>query len=160
MSDKTIYNLRPESPRWTHIALRVNDIDASIDWYERWTPFELLTRNKDETGYGAWLGEPEPEKPFVLVLAQFFPDMDPFAFAPNTVLGPFAHLGIEMPTREAVDEMAARGKDADILVFGPTQMPPPVGYICFLNDPDGNTIEYSFDQGVYATARDVWGAAD
>ena len=25
-------------------------------------------------------------------------------------------------------------------------------------DPDGNTIEYSFDQGVYAKAKEVWGS--
>jgi hypothetical protein len=25
-----------------------------------------------------------------------------------------------------------------------------------LADPDGNMIEFSFDQGVYATARAVW----
>jgi hypothetical protein len=27
-----------------------------------------------------------------------------------------------------------------------------------LRDPDGNMVEFSFDQGVYATARAVWGA--
>ena len=25
--------------------------------------------------------------------------------------------------------------------------------------PDGNTIEFSFDQGVYEKAREVWGGA-
>ena len=39
-------------------------------------------------------------------------------------------------------------------------MPPPVGYICALNDPDGNVIEYSYDQGVYSTAKTVWGNGD
>ena len=36
-------------------------------------------------------------------------------------------------------------------------MPAPIGYICALTDPDGNVIEFSFDQGVYAKAQDVWG---
>jgi hypothetical protein len=36
-------------------------------------------------------------------------------------------------------------------------MPPPIGYICMARDPDGNTIEFSYDQGVYATAQEVWG---
>ena len=39
----------------------------------------------------------------------------------------------------------------------PTQMPPPIGYVCMLRDPDGNMIELSFDQGVYATAKRIWG---
>ena len=30
-------------------------------------------------------------------------------------------------------------------------------YICMAHDPDGNTIEFSYDQGVYATAQEVWG---
>jgi hypothetical protein len=25
-----------------------------------------------------------------------------------------------------------------------------------LNDPDGNTVEFSWDQGVYATLQDRW----
>jgi len=47
----------------------------------------------------------------------------------------------------------------DEVAFGPLQMPKQIGYICFLKDPDGNTIEFSFDQGVYEKARDVWGKA-
>ena len=42
--------------------------------------------------------------------------------------------------------------------MAPREMGPPVGDICMLSDPDGNRIEYSFDQGVYATAREVWGS--
>ena len=30
--------LGPTSPRWPHIALRVSDIDATIDWYHRREP--------------------------------------------------------------------------------------------------------------------------
>jgi len=37
------------------------------------------------------------------------------------------------------------------------QMPKQIGYVCFIKDPDGNTIEYSYDQGVYEKAREVWG---
>jgi hypothetical protein len=37
------------------------------------------------------------------------------------------------------------------------QMPDPIGYICMLEDPDGNLVEFSFDQGVYAKVREVWG---
>ena len=38
----------------------------------------------------------------------------------------------------------------------PTQMPPPIGYIAMLTDPDGNMVEFSWDQGVYATAKQRW----
>jgi catechol 2,3-dioxygenase-like lactoylglutathione lyase family enzyme len=148
---------RPTSARWTHVALRVADIDRTVDWYTTFTPLEVLARREDDDGYGAWLGQPDPERPFVLVVAQFLADHDPFADAPTATLTPFAHLGIELPTRAAVDAIAASGEAAGCLAFAAEQMPDPIGYICMLSDPDGNLVEFSFDQGVYATARDVWG---
>ena len=37
------------------------------------------------------------------------------------------------------------------------QMPKRIGYICFVRDPEGNMVEFSYDQGVYEKAREVWG---
>lgn len=154
-----VHGLRPKTATWTHIALRVRDIDASIEWYERHTPLRLLERRSDEFGFGAWLGQPTTgDRPFILVLAQFFPATDPFGDSPPAVLAPFAHLGIELPTLEAIDEVAAVAEASGSLGMPPTQMPPPIGYICMVKDPDGNNIEFSFDQGVYETARRVWGS--
>lgn len=155
---EAIHELRPDAARWTHIALRVADIDATIEWYLDYTPLELLDRREDDDGYGAWLGHSDnADQPFILVIAQFFPDRDPFAPHPIAKLAPFNHFGIELPTREAVDAIAARGEEADCLAFPAKQMPDPIGYICMLSDPDGNLVEYSYDQGVYETARAVWG---
>jgi lactoylglutathione lyase len=152
------YALRPDAPRWTHIALRVRDIEASIAWYTEFTTLEVLARNQDDFGFGVWLAHPDSaDRPFVLVLAQFLTATDPFAGSPQEVLAPFAHLGIELPTREALDDMAARGEATGCLAMPPRQMPPPVGYVCMLADPDGNHVEYSFDQGVYAAAQEKWG---
>lgn len=158
VSRKHASEVGPGRARWTHIALRVDDVERSIDWYERFTPLRLLHRNADDYGVGAWLADPlDAASPFILVLAQFRPDTDPFGNAPPTILGPFAHIGIELPTRGEVDDAAARAAAAGTLTLPPTQMPPPIGYICFVEDPDGNTVEFSFDQGTYATVRDVWG---
>jgi lactoylglutathione lyase len=154
------FDLRPTTARWTHIALRVADIDASIDWYTTYTPLELLDRREDEFGYGAWLGQPDSaDKPFILVLAHFFPATDPFGGYPQEVLAPFAHLGVELPSHADIDAIAARAEPAGCLAMAPREMPAPIGYICMLRDPDGNMIEFSFDQGVYAKAQEVWGTA-
>lgn len=148
----------PAEARWTHIALRVADIDATIEWYTSHTPLELLDRRQDDMGFGAWLGHSDSaDRPFILVVAQFLPETDPFKDAPQEVLAPFAHLGIELPNRSDVDEAAARAKAEGCLAMPPTDMPDPIGYICMLSDPDGNMIELSHDQGVYATAKQVWG---
>ena len=55
--------------------------------------------------------------------------------------------------------IAARAQHAGCLAMAPTEMPDPIGYICMLRDPDGNMVEFSFDQGVYAKAQEVWGTA-
>ena len=148
----------PGRARWTHLALRVDDVERSIAWYERYTPLRVLQRSADEFGVGAWLADPlDAASPFILVLSEFRPDVDPFGGAPDSILGPFAHIGIELPTRAAVDEIAALADREGVLALRPTEMPPPIGYICFVEDPDGNTVEFSFDQGTYRTVRDVWG---
>ena len=145
----------PTSMRWTHIALPCTDMDRTIDWYTRFTPLELLDRREDADGQGAWLGHPDQgDKPFILVLVSFFRDQ---ASGPHPVMAPFAHIGIEVPSKEQIDEIARRGEAEGCLVWPPQMMPPPIGYICALTDPDGNMIEFSYDQGVYAKAQEVWG---
>lgn len=140
---------RLQAPRGTHVALRVTDIEATIAWYEDFIPLRLLDRRTDDAGHGAWLGHPEPaEHPFVLVVAQFFPERDPYAGATTEILAPFSHLGIELPTRADVDAIATRGEETGCLAFPPSQLPAPIGYICTPSDPDGNLVELSFDQGI------------
>ncbi|HUZ13341.1 MAG TPA: VOC family protein [Caulobacteraceae bacterium] len=161
MTDAKVgHSIGPRRPTWTHIALCVKDVDASIAWYERFTHLRLLARGEDRDGRNAWLGDStQADSPFVLVLGQFFEGHDPFAPAPHPPLGPFAHIGIELSAHEAVDEVAARAKAEGCLALGPLQMPKQIGYVCFIKDPDGNTVELSFDQGVYERAREVWGRA-
>jgi len=159
-SSTRTFDHRPPTARWTHIALRVSDIDASIDWYTTFTPLALLDRRQDDLGFGAWLGQPDAaDRPFILVLAQFLPATDPFGAYPQEVLAPFAHLGIELPEHADIDDVAARAEAVGCLAMAPTEMPAPIGYICMLRDPDGNMVEFSYDQGVYAKAQEVWGAA-
>ena len=157
MSDPRPDRVRPSSVRWTHVALPSVDIDASIRWYEKYTPMRLLDRREDTDGYGAWLGHPDQgDKPFILVLVSFFRDQEKGEKMP--ILSPFAHIGIEMPSQEAVNEVAEMGRADGCLAWEPQWMPDPIGYICACTDPDGNVIEFSFDQGVYEKAQEVWGA--
>ena len=156
-----VYQLHPSEARWTHVALRVADIQRTIDFYTSMTPLTLIDQREDDMGYGAWLGMPgETNNPFILVIAQFFPETDPFKDAPNAVLAPFAHLGIEMSEQAHVDQIAERAQEAGCLAMPPTMMPPPIGYICMLRDPDGNMVEFSWDQGVWSTLRERWDSAE
>ena len=142
-------------PRWTHIALPSVDLDRSIAWYEEYTPLVLLERFQDDVGQSAWLShEHQVENPFVLVLVMFYKDQG----RPQPQLAPFAHIGVEVPTREELDAIADKARAAGCLAMEPVDLPPPVGYVCMIADPDGNRIEISHDQAVYDTVQAKWGS--
>lgn len=150
--------LKLDRQRWTHMALHVSDIDKSIAWYERFTHLTLLDKREDVDSHAAWLADRrETSSPFILVLGQFLEGKDPFAPADHPPIGPFSHIGIETMSREEVDKAAALGKEDGCLAIGPLERPAPVGYVCFLKDPDGNTVEFSYGQGVYDMFAERWG---
>lgn len=146
----------PKTPRWTHIALPSSDLDATIAWYQEFTPLVLLDRREDADGQSAWLShDGQVDSPFVLVLVMFWKDRG----TRQATMSPFAHIGIEVPERRDVIDIAERAKAAGCLHWPPSDMPDPVGFICAIKDPDGNVIEISHNQGVYAKVREVWGDA-
>jgi lactoylglutathione lyase len=141
------------SPRWTHVALPSCDIDASVAWYEKFTPLVVVERFQDAMGRSAWLGHAnQVEQPFVLVLVMFFKDQG----KKQPQLAPFAHIGIEVPTEQELDRIAAEARGADCLAMPPTRLPPPVGYVCMISDPDGNRIEISHNQQVFQKVQERW----
>jgi catechol 2,3-dioxygenase-like lactoylglutathione lyase family enzyme len=136
------------------VALPVSDIDASVDWYLHYTPLQVLSRMEDEHGRSAWLAHSdELDHPFVLVLVMFFSERG----TRHPQLAPFAHLGIELPTQAEVDRVAEQARAEGCLAWEPAWLPPPVGYVCAARDPDGNVVEFSYDQGVMAKVQEVWG---
>jgi catechol 2,3-dioxygenase-like lactoylglutathione lyase family enzyme/ketosteroid isomerase-like protein len=156
MSDKVT------APKWTHVALPVADIERSIEFYAQVTPLVVVSRFADGGNRSAWLSnDQQADSPFVLVLAQFGAELGKrFNFEPGKpipTLAPFAHIGIELPSREDVDAAAERGKATGCLRSGPQQRDEHVGYICSLFDPDGNIVEFSYDQKVYSHVRQKWG---
>jgi len=149
-------------PRWTHVALPVSNLEKSIEFYTELTPLVVVARNEDENGRGAWLSnDKQVEDPFVLVIAEFFPEVakrfGQTPGEPHATLAPFAHIGIELPTKEDVDAMAERARSMGVLMWEPTWMAKHIGYICAAKDPDGNVIEFSYKQQVFSTIRELWG---
>ena len=141
--------------RWTHVALPTGDLDKAISFYTSLTPLVVVERFADADGESVWLSnDKQVETPFVLVLVSFNKDKG----GQLGLLHPFAHIGIEVPNRSDVDEIAQRARELGCLHWEPRQMPPPVGYICALKDPDGNVIEISHDQQVFDTVRRLWGS--
>ncbi|MDH2425471.1 VOC family protein [Sphaerisporangium sp. TRM90804] len=139
--------------RWTHVALPSSDLDAAVEFYTTLTPLVVVSTHHDKDGRNAWLSnDKQVETPFVLVLVEFAEARG----VRQPQLAPFAHLGMEVPSREDVDAAAARGRELGCLHWEPMELPPPVGYVCALKDPDGNVVEISHDQRVFEEVRTLW----
>ena len=66
--------------------------------------------------------------------------------------------GIELTRHDAIDEMARDGRGRRLPRHAGRRRcrrRSATSACCY--DPDGNTVEFSYDQGVYAKAKEVWG---
>lgn len=129
----------------THIALQVSDMNESIAFYERFASMQIVHERVDaESGRRVvWLSD--KTRPFVIVLAE--------SKEIDTILRPFAHLGVGCESRETVDRLCKEAESEGILLDGPTDSGYPVGYWAFLRDPDGHTLEIAYGQEVGLTVE-------
>ena len=127
-------------PHLTHVAIHVRDVAATVDFYQRYVGLHVVHDRTDEGVRVVWLGEQEEDPAFVIVAIG--------GGAGGSLPSLANHLGYDVPSRDAVDEIAARGRAAGILVQGPEDAGPIVGYFCMLRDPDGNVVEFSHGQSI------------
>ncbi len=128
----------------THIALPVTALDASEAFYARYARMQAVHRREGVV----WLSD--RTRPFVIVLVE--------ADTVETPLGPFAHIGVGCESRDEVDRLSALAREEERLAGGPQDEGPPVGYVAFLRDPDGHTLELSHGQQVALAVEQVGGA--
>jgi catechol 2,3-dioxygenase-like lactoylglutathione lyase family enzyme len=129
----------------THIALPVSDLEKSIEFYATYAQMQVVHRRIDaEAGVAvAWLTD--RTRPFAIVLIQ--------TDSVHPVLSPLAHLGIGCKSREAMDMLCDKARQAGVLVEEPKDSGYPVGYWAFLRDPDGHTLELSYGQEIGLTVE-------
>lgn len=138
--------------QWTHLALHVRDLEASIAFYAEYTNLRVVERHSDASSTGmevAWLSDRSgnDELSFVLVLQAGTPRHVPGAL-PQQPLGPISHLGFNLDSREDVDAIASKAGQGGLLKFGPKFLNPFAGYLCLLTDPDGHLVEFSHGQSL------------
>lgn len=128
----------------THVALPAKSLERSIAFYARYAAMQVVHRRPNVV----WLSD--RTRPFVIVLIET-PEV-------SDALRPVAHLGVACESRDAVDALCRRGRDEDVLIAGPFDDGPPVGYWALLRDPDGHTLELSYGQEVGITVEEAAGA--
>lgn len=125
--------------KFTHIGLTVSNVDRSVAFFEAYTNIHVVHRRTgDSGGEVAWLTDEDLHKRFVVVLIEMDDD--------NGALRSANHLGFAVDSRVEVDAIAERARKEDILRFEPRDAGPVVGYLCVIEDPDGNSIEFSYGQ--------------
>ena len=128
-----------KSVRLTHLGLPVTDLDKSIAFYKKWAGMEVTDRPKDPVGIkGARLAQKGGGN-FVISLLEM-----PVAMA--LPMPGVMHLGLECNSKAQVDKIANDAKKAGILISGPVDSGPDLGYQTYISDPDGNNLEFSFGQ--------------
>lgn len=129
-------SVRNEGPAFDHAAVRVSDLDASIDFYQNVLGFPLVF----------WKTDPEHGEAFAflrmggasLELLQTVGGNE--AFVPPAPKPPYCpHLAIRCRDAEAkAEELNSRGVP---VLAGPMVIPGTVKWL-YAGDPDGNVIEY------------------
>jgi catechol 2,3-dioxygenase-like lactoylglutathione lyase family enzyme len=104
---------------------------------------EVVHRRVDHGVGVIWLSD--LTRPFVVVLLQT--DV-------THVLGGWAHLGVAVESRDEVDRRVADALDAGLVVSGPYDDGPPVGYWAIVADPDGHHLELAYGQEVGVTVAE------
>ncbi|MBD2412844.1 bleomycin resistance protein [Nostoc calcicola FACHB-389] len=132
---------------FTHIALAVSDVDASIAFYTKYAQMTVVHRRSDRTIQSdvAWISD--LTRPFAIVLIQ--------STQVEGVLLPHSHLGVAYQNQEEIDRLCNEARTEGVLLAGPNDWGPPVGYWAYLRDPDGHTLEISCGQQIIFTVKDA-----
>lgn len=120
----------------THIALTVSQLDNSIGFYQRYAQMNVVHQREGV----CWLSD--GRRKFVIVLLQ--------QDDPVVALKADNHLGFAVKDIKEVDRLCQMARHDGCLQAGPEDAAPPIGYWCYISDPDGHTIEFSYGQDVEA----------
>ena len=121
----------------THIALHVGDVEGCIRFYQRYAGMRVVSDQERNGCRMVLLSFDGRESTFVLQLiaggedAEASPDKE-------------RHIGFAADSRAEVDDIVTRGREEGILIYGPDDADFPTGYFCWLKDPNGNTVEFSY----------------
>ncbi len=131
----------------THFALHVANAKATAAFYRDFAAMRITRDWDDQDGAGLkviWLSSTAASNPFRLVLIEGQSQL--LDNTPQGIIGPLSHFGFALQSRDEVDAVGKKGKEAGVLQWGPLDAGEIIGYLCYLRDPNGHTVEFSFGQ--------------
>ena len=135
-------------PTLTHLALHVPDLDACVEFYADFCGMRVFHERPGKGSRIVWMAEPGKERIFIFVI---MPGGTDRSLAEND----YSHFGFALSSRDEVDAIADRAREAGCLIWEPRDEPYPVGYYCGLRDPAGNYVEFSYGQPLGPGAEEL-----
>jgi len=126
-------------PTLTHLALHVPDLEACVDFYQRFCSMRVIHEREGKGSRIVWMAEPGNEHRFIFVIM-------PGGQERHLAVDDYSHFGFAVDSHDAVDRIAKEAEATGCLIWPPRQEPFPVGYYCGLRDPAGNYVEFSYGQ--------------
>jgi lactoylglutathione lyase len=125
-------------PRWTHVVLKVSDLDRSVAFYRRYCALEVV-RDGRPAGHTVWLAPARRDGgPPAFVLVLYLTEID----------CRIDHIGFQCEAREDIDRLADEGRRLGILAEPPFDGGGDIGYVTMFRDPDGHLVEFTFGQPI------------
>ena len=130
-----------------HIGLTVHDIDASARFYRDYAGMNIIHERVSNGVAVKWAQMPD-QKNFMIVMIE---NRDFKAEGKHS----FDHFGIHAKSREQVDAVSEKAKKEGCLVIAAYDGGPILGYLCEVRDPDGNVLEFAYDQAKTEKANEL-----
>lgn len=136
----------------SHLAIPVIDVEKSIAFYEKYLQMKVVKRRENPTN--VWLAD--GIRPFQLVLLA----ADPVDTLDTNRSGPTdyhnaklahpivasSHIGFTCRSCSEVKRIAEMAKQEGVLEHGPCEEGWPGGYCAYITDPNGHSVEVSYNQ--------------
>ena len=146
---------------FNHLAIAVRDLEANHRFWTEAMGFRLADAFDVPTGVAeGWARHvfydtgDGTQLSLLHLHDESIPEFDPALSTGLGLPGWVNHLAFDAEDADALDRAMARWHDHGLDVI---RMDHGRSLSIYAEDPNGNTVEFSFDQGVYAKAREVWG---
>ena len=133
----------------SHLAIPVLDIERSIAFYEKYIAMKVVHRRDNPVN--VWMAD--GIRPFQLVLLEAEAgDVEggrPSDYHNAKLAHPIvasAHIGFTCSSCTQVKRIADMARAEGILEHGPLEENWPGGYVAYLSDPSGHSVEISYNQ--------------
>jgi len=122
------------TPRMTHICLHVKTLDDCVRFYEEYCKMNVICERTNEGEGSVYMAESGRETEIVFQLKT---GGDILTLAADSA----SHFGFIVESKQAVDKIALKAREDDILFFEPDEYLPGA-YLCGVKDPNGNCVEF------------------